>query len=157
MGKECLEDSKYLYYYKGEVPIPPLGLVDDLLTISSCNFKTTLMNQFINTKTGMKRLQFWTSKCVKMHIGKSCNELMCKDLFVGGWNVKVETDEVSGKSTRVESYGGLEKMSVKHEQLYLGDIISSDGRHSSNIQARKNKGLGVINQIMDILQSVFFG
>ena len=99
----------------------------------------------------MKNLQFGTSKCVKMHIGKSCNEALFKYLFVGGWKVKVETDEVS------ESYGGLEKMSVKHKQLYLGDIISSDSRHSSNIQTRKIKGQGVINQIMDILQSVFFG
>ena len=38
MGKECLEESKHLYYYKGRVPIPPLGMVDDLFTISTCGF-----------------------------------------------------------------------------------------------------------------------
>ena len=32
-----------------------------------------------------------------------------------------------------------------------------DGRQDKNLKARKNKGLGIINQIMDILQSVFFG
>ena len=31
---------------KDEVPIPPLGLVDDLFTISTCGYKTTQMNQF---------------------------------------------------------------------------------------------------------------
>ena len=51
IGKECFKDK---------VPIPPLGLVDDLFTISSCGVNTTKMNRFINTKTAMKRLQFGT-------------------------------------------------------------------------------------------------
>ena len=51
MGKECLEEGKHLYYYKNIVPIPPLGLVDDLFTISSCGYKTTMMSQYINSKT----------------------------------------------------------------------------------------------------------
>ena len=48
-------------------------------------------------------------------------------------------------------------MSIKQDQLYLGDIISADGRHDKNIQSRKNKGLGKINEIMKILQSLFLG
>ena len=45
MGKECLEEGKHLYYYKSILPIPPLGLVDDLFTISTCGYKTTMLNQ----------------------------------------------------------------------------------------------------------------
>ena len=56
IGKECLEEEKHLYYYKNVVPIPPLGMVDDLFTISTCGYKTSFMNQFINSKTGMKKL-----------------------------------------------------------------------------------------------------
>ena len=41
--------------------------------------------------------------------------------------------------------------------MYLGDIISADGTHYKNIQHRKNKGLGTINQIMQILEFVYFG
>ena len=48
-------------------------------------------------------------------------------------------------------------MKEKTEQVYLGDIISADGKHLKNIQARKNKGLGIITQIMQILKSEFFG
>ena len=48
-------------------------------------------------------------------------------------------------------------MGMKNEQMYLGDIISSDGTHTKNVQNRKNKGLGKINEIMQILQSLFFG
>ena len=156
-GKECLPDTKHLYYYKNKGPIPPLGLVDDLFTISTCGFRTNMMNTFINSKTAMKRLQFGTSKCIKMHIGKSCNQTLCRDLFVGGWKRDVVTDPVTGKVSQSEHYGGLEKMKEKNEQMYLGDIISTDGKHFKNIQHRKNKALGIINQIMQILESTYFG
>ena len=48
-------------------------------------------------------------------------------------------------------------MGVKSEQMYQGDIISSDGKHDKNRKNRKNKGLGKIDEIMQILQSLFFG
>ena len=35
MGKESMEEGKHLYFYKNIVTILPLGLVDDLFTISS--------------------------------------------------------------------------------------------------------------------------
>ena len=51
-----------------------------------------MMNQFINSKTSMKRLQFGTTKCVKLHVGKTQNEILCQKLSVGGWKVEVTTD-----------------------------------------------------------------
>ena len=48
-------------------------------------------------------------------------------------------------------------METKQEQICLGDIISADGKHIENVQHRKNKGLGTISQIMDILDTVYFG
>jgi hypothetical protein len=95
--------------------------------------------------------------CIKLHIGKSCNETLCRDLFVGGWKTEVDTDEITGKSSQKEHFAGMEKMKVKEEQMYLGDIISSDGNHLKNVQHRKNKGLGIINQIMQILDTGYFG
>ena len=79
IGKECLESKKHLYYFMDIVPIPPLAMVDDLLTITECGVKTSLMNNFINFKTGCKRLQFGTEKCVKMHVSKSDPDVLCKD------------------------------------------------------------------------------
>ena len=134
-----------------------MGLVDDLFTISSCGVKTTMMNNLINSKTALKRLQFGTSKCIKLHVGKSCNKTLCKDLFVGGWKVDAVTDTETGICAQTEHFGGMEEMKVKEEQMYLGDIISADGKHQKNIQHRKNRGLGVINQIMQILDAVYFG
>ena len=157
MGKECLVEAKHLFYYKDKVPVPPLGLVDDLFTISYCGYKTKLMNKYINTKTAMKKLQFGTSKCMKLHVGKTCNKNLCEDLYVGGWKLDTVKDMSTGGCTQLEYFGGMEKMGVTDEQMYLGDIISSDGKPSKNVQARKNKSLGIINQIMDIMKSVFFG
>ena len=156
-GKECMEEQKHLFFYKNKVPIGPLGMVDDLLTITECGVKTTMMNQYINFKTGTKRLQFGTKKCIKMHIGKMKSDILCKDLHVGDWKEDVITDPETGKSFKSEHFNGYEKMKVKTEQTYLGDLISTDGTQTKNVQQRRNKGLGVINQIMQILESTFFG
>jgi hypothetical protein len=54
-GQECLEDNKYTYMYRGEVEIPSLSIVDDLLCVSECGYKTTMANAFINLKTDGKK------------------------------------------------------------------------------------------------------
>ena len=46
-GQECLQQSKYTYKYRGEVEIPPLSIVDDILCISECGIQTKMMNAFI--------------------------------------------------------------------------------------------------------------
>ena len=44
---------------------------------------------------------------------------------------------------------GMENVS---EDLYLGDIISSDGKNRKNVDKRISKGLGLITQIMNLLE-----
>ena len=110
MGKECLVEAKHLYYNKNKVPIPPLGA--ELFTISPCGYKTIQLNQFINSKTAMKRVQFGTSKCIKLHVGKSCNKIICKDLTVGGWKTEVVTDSLTGNCTIEETFEGQKVMKV---------------------------------------------
>ena len=105
-------------------------MVDDLLTISECGYKTKLVNEFINFKTGSKRLQFGASKCIKMHIGKNKSETLCKDLFVGEWKTEVEEDPLTGEYKKREYFSGNIKMEERKEQKYLGDILSSDGTHT---------------------------
>ena len=94
---------------------------------------------------------------IKLKVGKSCNRTFCKDLTVGGWKLEVESDPDTGKTYYSKYFAGQEKMEVKEEQMYLGDVISSNGKHLKNVLNRKSKGLGVINQIMQILNSTFFG
>ena len=40
---------------------------------------------------------------------------------------------------------------------YLGDVISKDGRNLKNIQARVNKGVGIVKKILTMLDGIPFG
>ena len=111
-GKECIEEKKYLYKYKNQVEIPPLGMVDDLVCISECGHKTTQMNSYINYKTSSKKLQFGVGKCKKIHIGKNKNELICGDLYVDGWEVKEVEDMKTGQSSKQDIFEGEKPLSV---------------------------------------------
>jgi hypothetical protein len=117
--------------------ITPLAMVDDLLAVQHCNIEVSI-NSFINTQIEMKKLEFHTpdkngkSKCHKMHIGKE--NLFCPDLKVHGT-----------------------KMGQVNEDTYLGDIVSNNGSNLKNIRNRVGKGLGIISQIISILETVSFG
>ena len=67
-----------------------------------------------------------------MHVGKHKNE--CKVLKVHEKNF-INVDEIT----------------------ILGDIISSDRKNTKNITNRTSKGIGIINDIMDILNNISFG
>ena len=95
-AKECLEDKKYLYMYKGEVEIPPLSMVDDVISISECGYKTAMVNSYLKGQTNAKKLQFGVSKCKKIHIGKSYEEFKCQPLFVDGWKEVKKKNEETG-------------------------------------------------------------
>ena len=69
-GKECYQQKKHLYWYRNKTPISPLTMLDDILTFSNCGPEAIQMREFINIKTGSKKLQMATDKTSKMHIGK---------------------------------------------------------------------------------------
>ena len=113
-------------------------MVDDLLTISKCGNKSLEMNTFVNAQIEAKKLKFHTpdedgkTKCHFLHVGKS--NASCPDLQVHGT-----------------------KMQRVSEDTYLGDIISEDGKNTKNIKNRISKGVGIISQIMTMLESVTLG
>ena len=45
----------------------------------------------------------------------------------------------------------------KDEEKYLRDLISKDGRNLKNIKARVNKGKGIVQKILNILDGIPFG
>ena len=61
-GKECLEDRKYTYSYKEEVEIPPLSMVDDVLCISECGFKTAMVNSYMQCQNSFQETPIWSNK-----------------------------------------------------------------------------------------------
>ena len=67
--EEKLENN--IYKYKTSVPVPRLGMVDDIADedIAKCGLDSALAMAHLNAQTNHKNLKFGSSKCVKMHVG----------------------------------------------------------------------------------------
>ena len=156
-GKECLVEGKYSYVYRGEVDIPPLGMVDDLLCITECGPATSMMNVFLNCKTSSKKLIFGVDKYKKLHVGKKDVDFKCQDLFIDKWSEVAIKGEYSEEIDYKDVFEGEHTMEQKNEERYLGDLISIDGRNMKNIRARINKGFGIVNRILMMLNGIPFG
>lgn len=126
-------------------------MVDDVLCVSECGYKSVMVNSYMESKTSSKKLQFGTNKCKKIHIGKTCEKFKCHPLYVEKWEKSYKNDTIE------EVLIGKELMEEKDEEKYLRDIISKDGRNLKNIQARVNKGKGIVKKISNILEDVPFG
>ena len=120
-------------------------------------YKSVMVNSFMQSKTSTNKKQFGDSKCKKNHIGRQCEDFKCHPLLFDTW----EENEVQNADTgnlQVEDVCiGEEVMEEKHEEKYLGDVISKDGRNLKNIQARINKGKGIVKKILNILEGIPFG
>ena len=55
IGKESLQTDLEPYKYKGQVEIPALGWIDDIITVSESGHKTARLNAFINAQLAMKK------------------------------------------------------------------------------------------------------
>ena len=108
------------------VEIPALGMVDYLVTISESGFKSTRMN-------AVKKITTLTRKKFALHIG---NER--EDFETGGMKWQDTLDS-------------LMELSNVDSEKYLAQILSSDGTNTKNIQKIKNKGIGIQNKIIQML------
>jgi hypothetical protein len=138
IGKMCYDRGENLYLYTSMVNILPLAMCDDLLAISSCGQTSLSLNTYINTQIELKKLKFHTpdkqgkTKCHKIHVGK--HNKLCPKLQVHGTPMK----------------------EVEHD-AYLGDIISANGKNDKTIKDRIGRGIGKINDIMNILEKDTLG
>ena len=137
VGKFSQENGQS-FKYKNISRVIPLAMVDDLLSIANCGFEAIEMNTTINTIIELKKLKFHTpqpnkkSKCHYLHIGKQ--NKVCPGMKVHGYQAEKVT-----------------------EAVYLGDCIRDDGKNTSTITNRVNKGIGTVTHIMDILKTISFG
>ena len=156
IGKECLQQEKYTYSYKGEVDIPPLGMVDNLITVSDCGHKTAMVSSYINGKTDCKKLQFGVNKCKKIHVGKT-DDYKCQDTMIDSWNEEVVKDFVTGEISVKDFVGSTHVIESTENERYLGDLISRDGKNILNIKSRVAKGIGIVNKIITMLNNLPIG
>ena len=156
-GQECLDKHRYTYMYRGEVEIPPLSMIDDLLAVSECGFKTTMSNAYLALKTDIKKLQFGAAKCKKLHIGKCYDKYKCQDLKVDKWEeLEIKSSEELMDDIK-DVWTGSEVMEEKCEEKYLGEVISADGKNIKNVKARVAKGKGIITRIIALIEGIPFG
>ena len=106
-GKESLNPQLEPYKYKDEVPIPALGVVDDLITVSESGYKSAKMNSFINAKTAIKKLQFCPDKCHVIHVGRNQEAYKNVDHYVEGWKMQEVQDIFTGEPHIEEAYDAL--------------------------------------------------
>ena len=132
LRQKSYQQNNPVYIYKNSVSIPPLGYVDDVITIANCGNDAVENNAILNAFTESKKLKYSVDKCKKIHIGKPNN--ICPELKVHEENMKDSECE-----------------------KYLGDIISSSATNKQNINSRRDKGFGIVSEILSILSEVPLG
>ena len=156
-GKHCLENMEHIYMYRNKIPIAPFTMCDDLLVISECGYKTELVAVYLNCQARFNFLQFGLTKCFKMHVGKYKEKFKCRPVFLDSWTSQEIENKTSGKLEFSESFSGKAQIKDVTSEKYLGNIINSDGTNLTDITAKCNRGLGTINKIQTILETMFFG
>ena len=85
MGREMIiEEPSFIYKFQGEVPIPLLGQVDDLIGVTEIGYKSNQLNAYVNVRTADKDLQFGSNKCKVMVVSKP-HQFQKPDLTVEPW------------------------------------------------------------------------
>ena len=136
LGRDCLSRDVGLYQYKNVISIPPLAMIDDILGITNCNDEAVELNSIINVKVETKKLRLSEKKCYKIHIAKKTKDVR-----------KCETDLMVHD----------EPMKSASEAKYLGDILNEEGTIDGTIEDRRLKGIGIMNQVSSILNSISLG
>ena len=63
IGRDCLAQDKGLYKYKDIVSIPPLALIDDVVSVNKCSADAIEANAIVNMKIESKKLRLSEDKC----------------------------------------------------------------------------------------------
>ena len=136
LGQHVYKHEELLYKYKGEVSIPSLGMVDDVMVIQKCSSDSVRMNAVVNAFVEAKKLTLSKTKCHKLHIQNKRNH-----------------DDANCPKLKVHS----EEMAESIKEKYLGDIIDNTGKIRSTIEDRKNKGYGMVAEILAIINEIPLG
>ena len=62
--------NNQVYKYMNCVSIPPMAMIDDVITVTECGVNSIKVNASVQSMMDTKRLTLSREKCVKMHFGK---------------------------------------------------------------------------------------
>ena len=151
-GKECYQKQKHLYWYRNQTPLSVLSMIDDVFAISNCGPESLQIQEFLNIKTGSKKLQYATDKTFRMHIGKKNPAFKCENTYIDSWK-----QTKSSQTMFTETYEGRIKVKQVFKTKYLGEVICSDGSNTANISNRKGRGFGTVKEIINMLDKMCLG
>ena len=139
-GKEMLqEDYSFMYRYKGFIPVPVLGQIEDT---GLAGYKAAQFNSYMNVKSSDKYPQLGHEKCKAMVICKKIDNFHIPKLQVNTWKTH-HTKE----GDLIDTFGGKKDMEVCKELTYLGVEISADGKNMKTLLRKRNKNIGKTKQI----------
>ena len=134
LPKHVLQDTQAMYKYRGLVSIPPLEMVDDVITVVECGIKSVKLNATVNAFIDSKKLSLSSSKCAKIHMGNKQTLEKSPDLKVNNMLMKSSDKET-----------------------YLGDYISKKGNSKETIKDRNIRGDSILSNMRAILQDIPLG
>ena len=105
-------------------------MVDDINAISRCGLDSVSLNTFVKTQIELKKLRF--------HVPDKDGKSKSHKMHIGGNRNMCPVLKV-------------------HGTVMEGDLISSDGKNRKNVEKRISKGIGIITQILNLLDIVSFG
>ena len=153
IGQACME-AGYNYFYKNELPIGFLGMVDDIVGITQAGYKASQLNCFLNVKTSEKTLQFGASKCQYMVVGRNPENITQNKLQVDQWKKEYKKNNSAEGYEMVEYFDGQADIKQTEQYKYLGFVISSKGDNMANIRNIISKSIGVTRKIHSKLKSL---
>jgi hypothetical protein len=114
--------------------VPPLEMVDNIVTAAKCGDQSTKLNLAVNTFIENKKLKLSASKCANIHVGNKATRNNCPEKQVGS-----------------------EPMKESEKEKYLGDFLTSKANSKDTLESRKARGYAILGNINDLLKDVPMG
>ena len=107
LSEDCWssDNGELLYVNKKSVSIPPLQMIDDILTVSTCGLQAITMNATLNAKIEGKKLRMSHDKSHCLHISKRKSE--CNTNLKVHKKTKNRAESVVSLGDRFSSRGAL--------------------------------------------------
>ena len=123
------------YKYRNSLPIPSLGLMDDLIMISTAGRQTTKANSLVNVVSSSKGLQFSESKCNSMLVKNPKLDCLHNKVKLDKW----EHDRVNGMLH--EKYVGKVPIKESDSFKYMGTVVQNDAGNQLTLADKAKKAL----------------
>jgi hypothetical protein len=132
--KEIYTKDNLMFKYRGTVDVPPLEMVDDIVSAVKCGKDSSELNEAVNDFIDKKKLKLSGGKCANIHIGNKASRAKCPNKAVNG-----------------------EEMKDSKKEKYLGDYLTTKANSKETIANRKTKGYGILSEMSAILKDIPLG